>query len=342
MSKLRVGFIGITGMARNNLNGLKEAANLELVAISDINADEAKKVGKEFEVPVYKNYKRMMTSVKMDAVLMSLPHFVYPDAVKAAARRDLHVWKEKPLGRNFKEGLKLVKLMESKNLKFMLGTQRRFMTSFQRMKVMTSRIGKIFMVRGQYVFCWGPDFGWRRSLEKGGGGALLDMGYHTVDMVVWLMGLPDEVYCMATNNARPNTPYPYETEDSAVTFLKYGDGRMGYLFTSWASAPEEERFILHGTEGVIEADRDGLTLHSPQGDVLEKVKKEDVETSPNYPYRSQLEHFASAVLENQVDYLSSGRENLKNMALIEAAYKSVASGKPQNPKKILAKAKLEI
>ena len=197
------------------------------------------------------------------------------------------------------------------------------------------------MVRGQYVFCWGPDFGWRGSLEKCGGGALLDMGYHTVDMINWLVGLPDEVYSMTGKSARPHTPHPYETEDSAITLLKYSNGTMGYLLNSWVSSPKEERVILHETEGVLEADWSGLSLYTPQGDVVEHVKKEDVETSPNYPYRSQLEHFAAAVLENKVDYLCSGRENLKNMALIEAAYRSADTGRPQSPKRILQKAKVE-
>ena len=128
MSKLRVGFVGITGMAKNNLNSLKEATNIDLVSVSDIKADEAKRVAKEFGVPSYTNYKRMMSRVKMDAVLMSLPHYIYPDAVRAAAKHGLHVWKEKPLARNFKEGLKMVELMEERGLKFMMGTQRRFTT----------------------------------------------------------------------------------------------------------------------------------------------------------------------------------------------------------------------
>jgi len=334
MDRIRAGMIGIGGFGRMTLAGMRAAANVEVIALADYDRDLARSTAEEIGAIAYDSYESLIREADIDAIFLALPHYLYPPLVRLAAERGLHVYKEKPLARNYAEAKELVELMEGKGLRFMIGTQRRWTPGFRTMKSWTTRIGRVFLARGQYVFCWGPDFRWRGSLEESGGGALLDMGYHTVDMINWLVGLPDEVYAAASNIARPHTEFPYDTDDTAVTLLRWDNGAMGYLITCWVSNPAEEKALIHGSDGTLVADWQGVTLMTPEGKVLEEHKLDREAATGVAVYTSMVEHFARCVLEGE-EPQCSGRENLKNMALIEAAYRSVKTHQPQRPQSIL-------
>jgi predicted dehydrogenase len=335
MEKLRGGIIGIGGFGRMTLAGMIEAPSVLVTAIADYDYELAQAKAQELGAKAYRTYEDLIEKAEIDALFLALPHHLYPPLVRLAAERGLHVYKEKPLARNFQEGLELVELLERKNLRFMIGTQRRWTPGFRTMKEWMPEVGQVFLARGQYVFCWGPDFRWRGSLEQSGGGALLDMGYHTVDMINWLVGLPDEVYAAASNIARPNTPYPYETDDTAVTLMRWKNGAMGYLLTCWVSSPAEERALIHGSEGTLVADWEGVTLYTPQGEVRRQHKLDRESATGAGIYAAMVEHFAQCVFSGK-EPECSGRENLRNMALIEAAYRSAKLHLPQSPAQILS------
>jgi len=335
MEKLRGGMIGIGGFGRMTLGGMVAAPNVEVVAVADYDVELARAKAEELGATAFERYEDLVQQADIDALFLALPHYLYPPLVRMAAERGLHVYKEKPLARNYAEAKELVELMESKGLRFMIGTQRRWTPGFQTMKRWMPRIGQVFLTRGQYVFCWRDDFRWRGNLEQCGGGALLDMGYHTVDMINWFVGLPDEVYAAASNIARPETQFPYETDDTAVTLLRWDNGAMGYLLTSWVSSPAEEKALIHGSEGTLVADWEGVTLMTPQGKVLEEYKLDSEAAKGTGVYASMVEHFANCVFEGK-EPQCSGRENLANMAMIEAAYRSVKSHRPERPAAVMS------
>lgn len=334
MRKLRAGMIGIGGFGRMTLAGMLAAPSVAVVALADYDAGLARAKAAEIGATAYDSYEELVQKADIDALFLALPHYLYPPLMRLAAERGLHVYKEKPLARNYAEAKELVELMESKNLRFMLGTQRRWTPGFQTMKGWMPRIGQVFLARGQYVFCWGPDFRWRGSLEQSGGGALLDMGYHTVDMINWLVGLPDEVYASASHIARPHAQFPYETDDTAVTLLRWDNGAMGYLLTCWVSSPAEEKALIHGSDGTLVADWQSVTLMTPTGEVLAEHRLDREAAAGTAVYAAMVEHFAQCVFTGQ-EPQCSGRENLANMALIEAAYRSVRTHVPQHPRDIL-------
>ena len=334
MAALRGGMIGIGGFGRMTLAGMMAAPNVEVVAIADYDRELARQTAQEIGARAYDSYEDLIGKADIEAVFLALPHYLYPPLVRQAAERGLHVYKEKPLARNYAEAKEMVELLEDKGLRFMIGTQRRWTPGFRTMKEWMPRIGRVFLARGQYVFCWGPDFRWRGSLQESGGGALLDMGYHTVDMINWLVGLPDEVCAAASSVARPSAEFPYDTDDTAVTMLRWDDGAMGYLLTSWVTSPAEEKALIHGSEGTLVADWQGVTLTTPRGEVVEEQKLDREAATGTAVYAAMVEHFAQCVREGEEPQCSA-RENLRNMALIEAAYQSVRMHQPQRPRAFL-------
>ena len=336
MEKLHVGQIGIGGMGRGHLRAILKSDMVELVAICDINRELLNKKARELGVEAYEDYKDLLENRNVEACVVVLPHWLYPEVVSYAAKRGVHILKEKPLGRTFREAKVMVDAAEAAGVKLMVATQRRYAETFSRVPELlrAGEIGNIFIVRGHYIFNMpGEDFGWRSWRKKAGGGSLLDPGYHIVDLLVWYVGLPVSVYCVMGYKGKPGAKY--DTEDSAIVVMKYENGTIGYVFSSWASEnskPEEETIMLHGTKGSIKVDWTGLQIHYVDGYEKKYTALLDHE-KPSLPQLwdrallRQLNHFARCIREDK-EPLSSGKENLMTMRVIEAAYRSEATGSP--------------
>ncbi len=330
MRRIQVGVVGVNGMGRGHLEAISKSKKVELVAVCDVQFQPLQAAMKKYAVPGFTDYEKMFRTVPMDGVILILPHFAYPKAVDSAIKHRIHILKEKPLARNFKEAQEMVNKVNESGLVFMLATQRRYHSAFGQVHKYLPKIGRVFLARAQYVFHWkSKDMSWRGVKKLAGGGTLLDMGYHVVDMVVSNLGLPEEVYGYHESVGAPGVKH--DTEDTSVVTFRYKNGCIGYLLNSWVSNPTEETVIFHGTKGILVADWQGLRLLKPDGKEVKKIPAD-----PNWvnTLLTQVEHFADCIRLKKKP-LTSADKNLANMALIEAAYKSYKTHKPQNPHLLL-------
>ena len=205
----------------------------------------------------------------------------------------------------------------------MIATQRRYTRTFPYIKEFIDRglLGDIVLIRGQYIFFISRELGWRGSSEKAGGGALLDPGYHIVDLFYWYKGMPKSVYCRLGKVV--GVSVEHETEDVALVMLEYQDGCVGYIVVNWLSSPPEERVIVHGTKGCAMVSWRELSLSKPDGSVIVSEKREG--ELWHEALFNQLNHFVECVRYDKVP-LSSARENLNVMRIIDACYRSVSLG----------------
>lgn len=176
MEVLRAGIVGLGGMGKCHLNALLSCKDVELVALCDVNKSTLEKLTKELKVIGFTDFKEMFQKVKMDFVVIALPHHLHLKAVREASTKGIHILKEKPLARNYDEAKEIVKVVEKEGVKLMIATQRRYTRTFPYVKEFIDRdlLGDIVLIRGQYIFFISRELGWRGSLEKAGGGALLD------------------------------------------------------------------------------------------------------------------------------------------------------------------------
>ena len=184
------------------------------------------------------------------------------------------------------------------------------------------------------------DSGWRGDRVSAGGGALLELGYHFIDLLIWMLGLPEEVYGLSAGGNRPGaSPHDgealplYDTDDTAAALLRYGDGNMATVVTTRSSGPVSEELCLHGRGGSLEARSHFCILRDPDGNVLDRLDDED---PPQALFRRQAEAFAGAVATEAGRYECSGLENLLNLATIEAIYLAGRTGQPERPASLLA------
>lgn len=332
---IRLGVIGAGGFASQTLTGLRDCPDVQVVAVADVKRDAAENGAHPFGAKVYVDVRSMMVESGIEAVLMSLPHDVYPEVVRLAAQCRLHLLKEKPLGRSFDEAVALVKAYESADRVFMIGTQRRFHPGFAALKRKLASPGaaRPFMVRSHFLFNWSGDFGWRGQKSKAGFGCFGDAGYHNIDLLNWLVGPPGDVYAMHSAGGRAKPLHPYDTDDTGLCMLHYPGGLMGYIACSWVTAPSVMDVVVHTPAGTLVATPETFRVVDLDGRVVEE-QVADPEQSTRQTVHGKIAAFVAAIRAGKKHYPCSARENLVNQAVVEAAYLSGRTGQPQSPARI--------
>ena len=160
-----------------------------------------------------------------------------------------------------------------------------------------------------------------------------------LDLMIWMLGMPDEVYGSIARGNRPATGEAvdkqlpvYDTDDTAAAILRYGAGSMATVVTTRSSGPVSEELSLHGQAGSLTCNSEWFLLRDPDGKVLDTARSDLGATDL---FRRQGEAFAKAVLDGKARYECSGKENLLNLAVIEAIYLSDQTFQPENPLRLL-------
>ncbi len=332
--KLRVVVVGAGGVGARIGDAVRQSERLELVGLSDRDGDVAQEAGTRLGVAWYTDNRSLLAETRPGAALLCVPPMTAPELVAACADRGIHVWMELPLARNVAEGAAMVRRMEEAGLLLAVGTQRRFAAGYRRAYELRHRLGDVFLARAHYLFNWGADLRWRADRESAGGGALLELGYHPIDLVLWTLGVPETVYGVTAvaspgggrRSADTDRP-PYDTDDTAAAVFRYRSGLTATVVTTRCSGPVSEELSLHGREGSITATAEVCLLRDPDGRVLDHVQDT---ASSLAACRRQLDAFATAVLEKAPRYACSGWENLLNLAVIDALYLSHRTAQPEN------------
>jgi predicted dehydrogenase len=311
-----------------------------VVGVSDRNPTAAEQAGRSAGVPAYSDNRSLLAETRPKAVYLAVPPMAGPELIAACAERGIAVWKEPPLARNLDEGIALVRRMQKAGLKLAVGTQRRFATGYRKAWELRDRVGPVFLARAHYLFNRGPELGWRSDKASAGGGALLELGYHSLDLMIWLLGMPDEVYGLSARAGRSRTEQTdgptervYDTDDTAAALLRFSGGAMASVVTTRSSGPVSEELSLHGRSGSLTANSEMCMLRDPDGNARDGVRSED---GPVAVLRRQAEAFAAAVTSDSPTYECSGLENLLTLAVVEAIYLSDSTSQPENPSRLLA------
>ncbi|MBC7958274.1 MAG: Gfo/Idh/MocA family oxidoreductase [Vallitaleaceae bacterium] len=277
MSKLRIGIIGCGGIAnQKHLPSLNAVSDLcEIVAFCDIKEERALKAASEFgtkEAKVYTDYTELLKDPDIDVVHILTPNVYHSPITVAAFEANKHVMCEKPMAHNTEAAQAMMDAWKKSGKKFTIGYQNRFRSDVKALHLACKNgelgdiyYGKAHAVRRRAVPTWGvfPD----KSLQ--GGGPLIDIGTHALDITLWMMDnyKPKSVtgsvfYKMADqfegNMFGPWDPETFEVEDSAMGMIKMENGATIYIEASWAinlRESKEAATTLCGTKS-------GAEIHS--------------------------------------------------------------------------------
>ena len=339
--KIKWGVIGSGGIARRRTipEGIIASDISELVSVYDINADANNAVAKEYDAVPVKSIRKLLDS-GIDAVYVASPANMHYKHVIECARAKKHVLCEKPLGMTSKEADRMVKICRENGVLLGTGLMMRFLAQHKDALKMIKegKLGKPVYGRAQ-LSCWYPPINgaWRQDPETGGGGSLMDMGSHCIDLLEMLFGEIKSVNCFINSNV-----HFYKSEDSAIVSLAFKNGAFGTVDTFFCIPDNSSKnnLELYGSKGSIIAN--GTIGQGAAGQMIAYLENDNagydaaqarsaadgqpVDPAPVNTYRAEIDEFGSAILENR-EPANNYSLGLRSQKIIEACYKSARTGK---------------
>ncbi|MCP3966306.1 MAG: Gfo/Idh/MocA family oxidoreductase [Lentisphaerae bacterium] len=352
--KLRAGVVGV-GMGGAHINGFNQHPNVEVVALADVNKERMEERNKEFCIKkLYTSAKKMFTQEKLDIVSIAVPNKFHKTLTIAALESGAHVLCEKPMALNAAEAEEMLAVAEKNNCKLMINFSFRFTPQAYAMKkeVESGILGEIYFARSIWHRRRGiPGFststfgaqtakpgGWFFDKKLSGGGPLIDLGVHRLDLALWLMGYPEpdtvfaSTYDKLASKMAAERDVSYNVEDLATAMIKFKNGATLNLEASWAANIKENEMMetrLLGTEGGMVQKNlnesytfDMEVFTEENGSLYDKVLHPVPTVVPSSYYA-----FAEAVY-NEQPVPAPGSEGLTVMRLLDAIYASAQSGTP--------------
>lgn len=329
-TKLRAAVVGLGKQAlEDHVPGLLGSDAAELVAICDENDAVLREQQYRLQVNGYANVEAMFDAEQLDFVVVCVPHDAGRQIIEAAASRGIHVLKEKPFATTLSEAKELAKECERAGIHLMVTLQRRFNPIYTSFHQLADQIGTPFVVDAAYTLhIADPSEGWRGHINRAGGGCVIDMGYHLVDMLLWYFGLPDRILADMSINARPDRDY--DAEDTALIHFSYDSGLYGSFLLSRFIGPKTEQIRLVGSKGIVHLERGRIQRLTNDGEVVESLAREQAWPSAAV---SQVNHFCR-VVEGLRPNVSGPRENLAHLSFIQGCYESARTRTYVNPKEL--------
>ena len=333
--------VGSGGIARRRTipEGITKARNAQLSAVFDIDRKVNRQVAEEYGVKPAASMEELLGS-DCDAVYIATPASVHAEQVRACAEAQKHVLCEKPLGMTVGEAREMIALCRKKGVKLGCAFMMRFVAQHRQALALIEqgRLGKPVYARAQ-LSCWYPPIksAWRQDPATGGGGALIDMGGHCIDLLEMFFGPVAKVSCFINN-----TVHSYKSEDSATAMLFFQNGAIGTVDTFFCipDAGSKNVLELYGSKGSILAK--GTIGQGPAGE-MEAFLEEDgkgydagqsrgasqsmkIKPKPANTYQAEIEEFSAAVVEDREPAIS-GELGLRSQKVLTACYESARLGK---------------
>ena len=331
--KYRAGVIGIGHQAtQDHIPAIQESSRASLVALCDLNFSVLEPYNDE-GITVYKDYQLMLDKEELDFVVVATPHDTHAPIVEAAARKGVNVLKEKPFARNLKEAVRLKNVCEKGGIQLMTTLQRRFNPVYTTVSRQLEQVGSPYFLEIKYgMFIQRPGHGWRGDLRRAGGGCIIDLGYHMIDVLIWLFGLPDRVISLAS--AIASTDDDYNAEDTATVLFQYLKGPFGSLSLSRRYSPKVEHFNIYGSSGSLSVEQRKMERTRSDGQIVERLELDKF--GPVEALR-QLDYFCD-VLDGKEENFGAPISHLQHISLVEACYVSQQENRYINPKELLSHA----
>jgi predicted dehydrogenase len=335
MAPVRVGVVGCGMISRRRyLPELARNPAASIVAVTDVNGVSARQASIEFTASIEPDAATLLARDDVDAVVVAIPNRYHFAVGHAALLAGKHLLLEKPMGRTLAEADALIAAADERGLTLMMALNQPFMPVHQAVKQMldAGTIGRVHRFAVQYGHggpeSWSPPATWFYDRDAAFAGALLDLGIHKIDLLLWLLETGvEQVSAMAGTYVKASP-----LEDNAVCLLRMRDGAIGTLSASWtAFGGEQNDLTLYGDLGRIEVDG---TAAQPLAVVLEKpapgrfvVEVPAIETNATSGLAPSgvIDHFLESIVTGR-EPLVSGRVSRASLEVVIAALHAARRG----------------
>ncbi|MFI8687568.1 Gfo/Idh/MocA family protein [Rossellomorea sp. NPDC077527] len=343
---VRIGLVGLGSIAEStHVVHLKSSIHAVLTAVVDVDADRARAISKTYGVEHYfQKVEDMLQKVELDAVMICTPNRTHIPIARKCAEKGIHVFMEKPIGTDLEEVKSYLQFAKERNVMTMVGMTHRFRRDAQILKAYADKgaFGNLYYAKAKLFRRRGTPKGWFTDKALAGGGAMMDIGVHVLDLAWWLMGMP-EVQSITgktmtglgnyetkyttswkSSNRQLNKKNVFDVEDFGAAWIRFKNGVVLSLEIAWAVNGEEDE----GIKIELIGDRGGAAL-SPFTIFTEEdglLSKQHPIYEENLPFKDEIEHFIECV-KNGSWPLIDGEDGYEVLKLLKGIYDSSEQGK---------------
>ena len=320
MAKLKAGVIGL-GMGYNHLRGYMTHPDVEVVAVADRQEGRRERAKQEFQIEkVYAEGIDLIRNEKLDILSVAVPNNQHKELTIAGLKAGAHVFCEKPMAMNAAEAEEMLATAKECNRQLGIDFSYRFTPQSRAMKALVEegRLGEIYYARSVWLRRRGVPGGtgsgfntegasgsWFYDRAQSGGGPLIDLGVHRLDLALWMMGYPEVAWVMGStyNKIAPALVRNYTVEDFACAMIKFRNGATLELDASWTgNIKENEQMstrLLGDKGGIYQYNlNEGYTYDVEYYQEIDG-KQYDCKLHPPVPeVRSAYHMFADAIRDN--------------------------------------------
>ncbi len=339
MDKVRFGIVGTGLIANVHAQALATLDRAELRAVYSRSLARGKAFAERFNITWYDDYDRFLARDDLDAVIICTPSGTHADFAIPAAKAGKHLVVEKPLEITVKRCGLIIKAAKNNGVLLAVIFQNRFKDAVQvtRQALEEGRFGRLVLGDAHIKWYRPAEYyqGWKGTRQYDGGGALMNQGIHTIDLLQWMMGPVEEVYGYVDTRV-----HRIEVEDVGIATLRFRSGALGVIEGSTALYPGiDERLGIYGEDGCVEVEGNRILTWKFKDERKSDQKIRVIGTGiegkgSSNPgdigienHRRQLMEITRCIQEKNVPPVP-GEEATKSVAIVEAIYASSRTGRP--------------
>ncbi|HIV27171.1 MAG TPA: Gfo/Idh/MocA family oxidoreductase [Candidatus Ornithocaccomicrobium faecavium] len=344
---IKVGVIGTGGISGVHLGGYSRNPNVEIYALCDINEKNLAKRAEEYKVSrTFTDYREMLALKELDAVSVCTWNSAHAECAIAALRAGKHVLCEKPMALNTAQAQEMEKAAKENGKLLMIGFVRRFGNDCAVLKdfIDSGSFGEIYYAKAQYLRRKGCPGGWFGDKSRSGGGPLIDLGVHVIDLCRYLMGGPQPVSVYgATFNKLGDRRHIkdargysstvvskddiFDVEDMATALIRFDNGAVLSVEASFSLNIEKDvgNIELFGTKAGCKLDPE-LTIFTDMNDYLANVKlAQSTALSFDGLFDNEINHFVECI-ETGKPCRNPAQDGVTLMKILDGIYESARTG----------------
>jgi len=325
-----IGLIGGGNISDTHARAARAIPGVEIAAIYGTNADKTAHLCREHGGTTYQDFDAFLKHRPMDLVIIGSPSGLHAEQGIAAARQGLHVLTEKPIEISTARADALIEAAKQAGVQLGVIFQDRMKPHIRQLKSWLDQglLGKVLLVDARVKWYRPPEYyansQWRGTLALDGGGALINQGVHTIDLLLWLLGDVVRVQARAATLL-----HKIEAEDTAVATLEFASGALGIFHATTAAYPGYPRRVeISGTEGTVILEHNriiAVNLRNAPAPVIESAAADENKSfssaavSDFRGHQAVLEDFLAAIQDKRAS-ACDGSEGRRSIALVESIY----------------------
>ena len=321
MNQLKVAIVGCGAVSKRHFEAVDENNNTMLVACCDIVKEKADFFAEKYNISAFYSFDEMMKNADFDVLHICTPHYLHHTMAIAAMEQGKHVFCEKPLAIHYEDALEMCNCAKKNNVYLAACFQNRYNLSSVYLKdlIKSEKLGKIIAVKGDVT--WDRDEkyysdDWHGTLDKEGGGVIINQCIHTLDLIQWLVD--DEVVSVEGSVSQKRLKGKVETEDTADALIRFADGVEALFYKANSSVFLE--IIFENGKAVMYDDL-VVTDNNNNREVIALKKSTDAKNYWGTSHKVIIDDFYKSVVNNE-PFLVNGDSGSIAVKIVDSLYKS--------------------